>query len=834
MAARLGLQIYEWVNRFARKLAAKPGKEGIMTIPNQETVRDLSNEILTKFMKYNVPREALQSENDIKVIYNQIKNIEEQTLARNLKKELTPKKVAPVLDLTGKKIDTSKPILGGKNVPESEAQIKTKLEGMNKKTVERIRRRRYEAALKEERRKMAKDPEYIPKILDPDDFADGGLAPLLGEPTYADGGRIGFKLGGIDKARRAFLKWAGAGAAGIGAAKSGLLGLLKSGKPITGVVTSVPIKSGVDGMPAWFKPLVNKVIKEGTEVPSGAERVIVHKTKLPDSKTDIYVEQDLNTGNVVVDIGAGKHGFSAGYHGQPVRLEYKASEVIEPNPAGSGFITSKGQVTSTGISKGKMTDKGMKTKEEFWVEEAEFTGGHPENIKYEDVTIEKYGEHGSDFSEVEKFATGKTTKASKKGSKEVWEADWDDSLPDDYASGGRVPFGRGYLVGGAKSLGKKYKGSTLAAILENPKLLGAELGHDGIMQLMQLLGMFSEGGRVPLAGGKSPDPSDATTTQLLDILFDEGFDMEGILRLLKQSQVGNQGDFSSGYQSTWRKAQGGRVPFSKGKKVVEGLAWLANKIAPGSTKVGQTSKPMAPKTELKRAIAGFQEREAAAKLKEMIKNKYQGRIDDDLLNKILVDDNPQRIAEVLATIDEALIMQGKGMGPDQVIQTIKESWKRKPQATGGRVPFFAGSIAKLGKFSKAEVLLQMFENTIKQSKSANTKKRFTNFIKEIKAKPELANDPEVWGFFTKGLPKNQRLVVHSDDTVDFWRQSDFGPHNIKTTDKFMKKHPHLSRDEAVRIQNMEPEDQILEMKRLETIRNRTKQAYGGLAGMLGE
>ena len=92
---------------------------------------------------------------------------------------------------------------------------------------------------------------------------------------------------------------------------------------------------------------------------------------------------------------------------------------------------------------------------------------------------------------------------------------------------------------------------------------------------------------------------------------------------------------------------------------------------------------MAPKTELKRAVAGFQEREAAAKLKEMIKNKYQGRIDDDLLNKILVDDNPQRIAEVLATIDEALIMQGKGKGPDQVIQTIKESWKRKPQASGG-------------------------------------------------------------------------------------------------------------------------------------------------------
>ena len=50
----------------------------------------------------------------------------------------------------------------------------------------------------------------------------------------------------------------------------------------------------------------------------------------------------------------------------------------------------------------------------------------------------------------------------------------------------------------------------------------------------------------------------------------------------------------------------------------------------------------------------------------------------------------------------------------------------------------------------------------------------------------------------------------------------------------MKKHPYFTREQAIKIQNMEPEDQILEMKRLETIRNRTKNATGGLAGMLGE
>jgi len=44
-----------------------------------------------------------------------------------------------------------------------------------------------------------------------------------------------------------------------------------------------------------------------------------------------------------------------------------------------------------------------------------------------------------------------------------------------------------------------------------------------------------------------------------------------------------------------------------------------------------------------------------------LKQKYPG-ITDDLLDKILIDDNPQRKAEVLATIDEAFRMMEKGKG----------------------------------------------------------------------------------------------------------------------------------------------------------------------------
>ena len=45
----------------------------------------------------------------------------------------------------------------------------------------------------------------------------------------------------------------------------------------------------------------------------------------------------------------------------------------------------------------------LETADEFTVEEAEFTGGHPENVKYEESSYQNYGEHGSDFTELEEI-----------------------------------------------------------------------------------------------------------------------------------------------------------------------------------------------------------------------------------------------------------------------------------------------------------------------------------------------------------------------------------------------------------------------------------------------
>jgi hypothetical protein len=73
-----------------------------------------------------------------------------------------------------------------------------------------------------------------------------------------------------------------------------------------------------------------------------------------------------------------------------------------------------------------------------------------------------------------------------------------------------------------------------------------------------------------------------------------------------------------------------------------------------------------------------------------IKTKFKGVISDDLLNQILIDDNPQRKAEVIATIEEGLKMQEKGMSPEEIVNILKNTTRTK-QAQGGRIGYAEGS-----------------------------------------------------------------------------------------------------------------------------------------------
>ena len=427
------------IRKFVLKLLSKDRGSGITSLPGAQH-RMIQESIITDtLLKRGVNPETITSEGMLQSILNGIKK-EKDMIARS--KAEAQKQLATVMDMKGRKIRPGAKIMGGEEVIETEAEIAERLGKGNKEGIERI-----------------KEKQLI-ESFDPDEMATGGRAGFseggweaewdeiyedyklkqikLGKEfvskeefidmhrdNNAQGGRAGFAGGGMG--RRAFLKMMAAlGATGV-AAKSGLVSLLgkSGGKQVAKELTQVPIKQ-INEMPTWFKPLVNRVIKEGDDVTKELgtiERQVVHKTKLPDSQTDVIITQDLNTGDVVADIGTGKHGFADGKFGQPVRLEYKASEVIEPD-----LKTGKG---------------GGKTKEEFTVEEAEFTGGHPENVKFEESTFEKFGDHESNFDEVEAFAKGKSKKDARKVSESFDKqnediADYFSNMPgpDDYASGG--------------------------------------------------------------------------------------------------------------------------------------------------------------------------------------------------------------------------------------------------------------------------------------------------------------------------------------------------------------------------------------------------------------
>ena len=354
-------------------------------------------------------------------------------------------------------VDPNKPILGGMNVPETESEILKRIKNQNKEAVKnwpekkayggiagmlgeptyaddnhRVPYQTGERVLPKEKPKAlnwlnildskaayntlgprtyfdmvakfateAKDKGDISErqymeIMQPF-FGKGGetLTRKIDEEReyldkYAGGGRVPLGKGklALDAARRAFLKLTGGAVAGTVAAKSGLFGLLKGSKSaVVKDLTSVPI-GNASGMPVWFKPLVNKVIKEGDDVTkklATKEREIVHTKKLGDPKDkfadEITVTQDLETGNVRVEYDTVHNMGEA-----PIQLDYKAGEIIEQG-----------------------SKRGTKTKPEFsaveseprvtnWDGDIEFDG---ENI------VNKVDDLLTDTTKLETYATGK-------------------------------------------------------------------------------------------------------------------------------------------------------------------------------------------------------------------------------------------------------------------------------------------------------------------------------------------------------------------------------------------------------------------------------------------
>ena len=165
------------------------------------------------------------------------------------------------------------------------------------------------------------------------------------------------------------------------------------------------------------------------------------------------------------------------------------------------------------------------------------------------------------------------------------------------------------------------------------------------------------------------------------------------------------------------------------------------------------------------------------------------------------------------------------------LENNKEYQKLKSEA--GEVvetPAKAGE----GRFTKAQVLLERLKNTIKENPNDEyVQKNFPNFIKEIEAKPELADDAnvqEAFGLTDLSETTNQRLVEYPDGTLDFYTKGTDLKSGMESVQSLIDE-LGISQEEALRIKQLEPEDQILEITKLRTLKNKPKKAQGGLIGL---
>jgi hypothetical protein len=209
---------------------------------------------------------------------------------------------------------------------------------------------------------------------------------------FQDGGRVGFKQGGIT--RRGFIK----GLAALAAVIAGL----RTGKGTKVVPKTTTAKQVVEnagkGTPEWFAPLVDKIKTEGIDVPaenvartSGRESVTKLEVKNPESNTtdSYYLFENPDTGEVRIDVdalGVGANDGEFSLYMRPRKVEGLTDEGIQQIDEGEFFVTEDRAV-------GRMD------------------GPDDYDIDLEALDTDLSGS-ASNWHQLEEFATGKTDKAA--------------------------------------------------------------------------------------------------------------------------------------------------------------------------------------------------------------------------------------------------------------------------------------------------------------------------------------------------------------------------------------------------------------------------------------
>jgi len=383
----MGPNALKYILNVARKSLVKDQGSGIMKVPGRMDAEAKASEIVTRLTNAGLDLgkmdDFIRSEADVAKYLNILEAAKRERMrpipadspeGRRITEQLFGKR-GEVVDMTGKKIDTRKGIMGGKSIEDlmdSGQVTKGTVTKKSKKVTDRemfkaanerltsdvdsiikniksmepitamkeansviARKGKYKNLTPEQSKKILQDTEdhiferNIPE--DPEDFAQGGIA------------RANFVGGGMG--RRGFLKMLAGLGGGIAAAKTGLLKL--AGKePAKQVAKEVVQKSTTGSPPPYFFKLAEKIKMMGDDATATTDRTIAKTLKSKDGKSTYVLEEDVATGDTIikkvnkegdemmtdVEIMELKKGeVVMGKDGRPVKVPDEYEEVTEVN-----------------------------------------------------------------------------------------------------------------------------------------------------------------------------------------------------------------------------------------------------------------------------------------------------------------------------------------------------------------------------------------------------------------------------------------------------------------------------------------------------------------------
>ena len=271
---KAGSTAFNLIMRYARKRLAAPNAEGIMEVMSNKQAMDFVKDLVNEFNRFGVPESAITVVDDVGKFANQIVDIKQQRLMQEFKKQVTPKKSADIIELqTGKKIDQSKGIMGGRQVDQTDDEATKALQDkLAKDKGYQKYRGETEEQIRERFKKQNKEAiERFKKNMD--DLED-----------KATGGRVGLKDG---MSRRKFMQIMG------GLAALPVVGkFFKTGKVAAPVVEKAA--EAASGAPSYFFDLVEKIKLLGVRSKGFKERSESFRYK------DYDMDIDYDTGDIQI------------------------------------------------------------------------------------------------------------------------------------------------------------------------------------------------------------------------------------------------------------------------------------------------------------------------------------------------------------------------------------------------------------------------------------------------------------------------------------------------------------------------------------------------------